>query len=148
MKIDAGNCLWNLEDIIRIVVFTAYSAHTKVMETRRSYRLDLFTDLTVMQEQKELHGSVINVGLSGVLAKVPTSLDLDVPYRISFQLKPDRTIFKSWGRVAWTQEHDAENFLIGLQFERIETNMYHHLADYISQRWINEHLSPGSYGSQ
>lgn len=129
------------------MAFGLCTAHTIGMETRRSYRLDLFTDLTVMQDNKELHGSVINVGLSGVLAKVSTSLELDVPYRISFQLKPDRTVFKSWGRVAWTQEHDSDNFLIGLQFERIETNMYHHLADYISQRWINEHLSPGSYGS-
>ncbi len=118
------------------------------METRRSYRLDLITDLTVMQKGKELHGSVINVGLSGVLAKVNTSLELDVPYRISFQLKPDKTVFKSWGRVAWSQEHDTENYLVGLQFERIDTSMYHKLADYISQRWINEHLSPGSYGAR
>ena len=118
------------------------------MEARRSYRLDLFTDLTIMLDPGETHGNVINVGLSGILAKVTSQLEVDIPYRIFFQLKPSNKIFKSWGRVAWIQEHDSESYLIGLQFERIDSTMYHHLADYISERWINEHLSPGSFGSR
>lgn len=118
------------------------------MEGRNSYRLELRTDLTLMHGEKEVHGEVINVGLSGILAKVTFPLEQVDTYRISFQLKPDRAHVKSWARVVWAQEHEPGLYLVGLQFERIDSSVYRALADYISASWIREHLSPGSYGSR
>ncbi|MEO7617517.1 MAG: PilZ domain-containing protein [Candidatus Saccharibacteria bacterium] len=117
------------------------------MEGRNSYRLELRTELALMLDQIELHGEVVNVGLSGILAKIDQQLDSTDPYRITFQLKPDKTQVKSWARVAWSQEHAPGEYLVGLQFERIDSAVYRNLADYISGRWIKEHLSPGSYDS-
>jgi hypothetical protein len=117
------------------------------MEGRNSYRLELRTDLTLMLDQKEVHGEVINVGLSGILAKFDRPLNTTDPYRILFQLKPGHTQIKSWARVIWAQEHDTDFYLIGFQFERIDSKVYQSLADYISERWIKEHLAPGSYSS-
>ena len=117
------------------------------METRRSYRLDLTSDLTLGHDLQTLHGSVVNVGLSGIMGRTNFAPKVGEHYLLSFQLKPERTIFKSWAVVAWSQEHDQDDFLIGLQFERTDSAMYQKLADYISNRWITEHLTPGTFGS-
>ena len=116
------------------------------MEARRSYRIELNTELTLTHDRKEMRGTVINVGLSGVLVKISAPLTKDDMYWVTFQLKPERTQFKSWAKVAWIQEHDSETYLVGLQFDRIDSGIYRTLADYISERWISEHLSPGSFG--
>lgn len=119
------------------------------MEARRSYRLDLSGEITLANEgQLTLTGSVINVGLSGVMIHTKVPLEADSHYMVSFQLKPERTMFKSWASLAWCQEHDVGSYLIGLQFERTDSAMHRALADYISARWIDEHLAPGSYGAR
>lgn len=117
------------------------------MEARNSYRLELRSDLTLVHGSKEIHGTVINVGLSGIMAKTNIALEPDGAYRINFQLRPEHTFLKSWSKVAWIQEHDPQTYLVGLQFDRIDSAMHRTLADYISARWIKEHLSPGTYGS-
>ena len=67
--------------------FRLGQAHNTDMEARRSYRLNLSGELTLTSGQRTMHGDVLNVGLSGIMAHTLVSLVPGSQYFVSFQLK-------------------------------------------------------------